>query len=478
MNHSSYAQDCKSIGVLGGGITGLTAAYYLLSAGHKVTLVEASERVGGLTSFLDFGFFYWDRFYHCILTSDRWLRELLEDLKLTPELCWKETKVGFYADDRLHSLSNGWDFLTFPVLSLWEKLRLALGIIYVSRIRSGRVLENIPVATWLRRVFGRGNYEKLWAPLLRCKLGACREKASAAFIWATITRLFSTRDRNGGRERLGYVRGGYRTVLARIVQEIEQMGGEVVTGSLVHRVEGRADGAIDFVTDRGTIRFDAAIVTTPSPVFSRLAPSLPEPYHDRLNATNYLGMVCVVLVLKKQLTPFYVLNLADQDVPFTGVIEMTNLVSLEETAGHHLVYLPKYTAPDDRLFEASDDEVWATFRTHLARICPEFSEDDVERRIVLRERLVQPLPVLRYSDLVPSMRTGIANLFLANTTQIVNSTLNNNEMVRIARRAVDAVLESFQVNNLRPPVHTACCKPVLTASQPVGKTGESERVDR
>lgn len=478
MNHSSYAQDSKSIGILGGGIAGLTAAYYLLSAGHKVTVVEASARVGGLTTFFDFGLFYWDRFYHCILTSDRWLRELLDDLKLTPDLCWQETKVGFYANDKLYSLSNGWDFLTFPVLSLWEKFRFALGIIYVSRIRNGRALENIPVATWLRRVFGRGNYEKLWAPLLRCKLGACREKASAAFIWATITRLFSTRDRGAGRERLGYVRGGYRSVLARILREIEQMGGEVVTDSLVKRIESRPDGAIDFVTDRGTMRFDAAIVTTPSPVFSRLAPSLPEPYHYRLNAATYLGMVCVVLVLKKQLTPFYVLNLADQNVPFTGVIEMTNLVSLDETAGHHLVYLPKYTAPDDWLFEASDDEVWATFRPHLGRICPEFSEDTVERRIVLRERLVQPLPVLQYSDLVPSMRTGIPNLFLANTTQIVNSTLNNNEMVRIARQAVDAVLEAFQENNQKSPPNPASCEPVLTASESVVEAGESARLDR
>jgi len=48
---------------------------------------------------------------------------------------------------------------------------------------------------------------------------------------------------------------------------------------------------------------------------------------------------------------------------------------------------------------------------------------------------------LNYSALVPAMQTSVPNLLLANTTQIVNSTLNNNEMVRIAGTAVDAVLK-------------------------------------
>ena len=33
--------------VLGGGVSGLTAAYGLLRRGHRVVLVEASDRLGG-----------------------------------------------------------------------------------------------------------------------------------------------------------------------------------------------------------------------------------------------------------------------------------------------------------------------------------------------------------------------------------------------------------------------------------------------
>jgi len=429
------------VGILGGGITGLTAAFYLLRGGFDVTVVEGRSQLGGLATEFDFGAFQWDKFYHCILTSDRPLQSLIDDLGLTPKLRWRETKVGFYGNNALHSVSSTWELLRFPLLSAWDKLRLGAGILYTSRITDGRALEATPVAEWLLEVFGRGNYEKMWAPLLKCKLGSCREEASAAFIWATIVRLYSTRDKSAGqKERLGYVTGGYRTVFLRLVEEIERMGGAIKVGAAVRLVSAGKNGSIEFVTRQDRLAFDGAVVTSPSHIIAKIIPDLSREYLRKLDSVKYLGVVCAVLVLRRQLTPFYVTNLTADDLPFTGIIEMTNLISLEETNGRHLVYLPKYTAPGDRLFEASDDEVWKIFAQDLWKIFPDLRDEDIERRYVVRERLVQPLPVLHYSDLVPAMETGIPNLLVANTTQIVNSTLNNNEMVKIAHQAVDLFL--------------------------------------
>ena len=38
------------IAIIGGGIAGLSAAYDLLNAGHKVTIYEGSSSTGGLAS--------------------------------------------------------------------------------------------------------------------------------------------------------------------------------------------------------------------------------------------------------------------------------------------------------------------------------------------------------------------------------------------------------------------------------------------
>lgn len=431
----------KHVGILGGGITGLTAAFYLLRAGCRVTIIEAQPQLGGLATYYNFGPFFWDKFYHCILTSDRPLLQLISDLGLAEEMRWTETKVGFFTRHGLHSMTTSMDFLRFPAISLWEKFRLGMGILAVNRIDDGLALEQEPIGPWLTRKFGRGNYEKLWEPLLKCKLGSARDQTSASFIWATIKRLYSTREKDASKkEKLGYVRGGYHTVFTRLAEQVEAMGGEIITGARVQRIQGIDDGRVRVELVRDHLDFDSAIATVPSAIFAKLAPELDLNYRARLEKIQYMGMVCAVLLLKRKLTPYYCTNITE-DLPFTGIIEMTNLISLEETEGRHLVYLPKYTSPTDPLFEAGEDEVWNLFYSNLKRVIPDLEDRDVERRLVFRERLVQPIPVVNYSALVPPLETGMPNLFLANTTQIVNSTLNNNEMVRIAKTAVDAVLQ-------------------------------------
>lgn len=428
-------RDTLRIGILGGGITGLTCAFYLLREGYQVTVLEAGSRPGGLATYFDFGPFQWDKFYHCILTSDGPLLNLIDDLGLTSQLRWTETRVGFFTGGRLHSMTTTFDFLRFPALSLREKFRLGLGILYASRIKDGSALEQETLEPWLVRIFGPGTYRKIWEPLLKCKLGEARKQSSAAFIWATIRRLYSTREKGTSKkERLGYVRGGYRIVFARLVERIHEMGGTTLTGVAVKQV--RTNGAAGVAVDCGTLcmDFDFVISTLPSSVLARVAPEIGPEYRNKLETVQYMGMVCVALVLKRKLTPYYCTNITE-DLPFTGIIEMTNLISAEETDGRHLVYLPKYTSPGDPLFNASDEEVWQTFYSALKQVIRDLGDDEIEQHFIFRERLVQPIPILHYSKLVPPVESDLPHLLVANTTQIVNSTLNNNEMVKISRAA-------------------------------------------
>jgi hypothetical protein len=101
------------------------------------------------------------------------------------------------------------------------------------------------------------------------------------------------------------------------------------------------------------------------------------------------------------------------------------------------------------LFGASDEAIWAEFRKHVQRVIPDFKESDVERRFTFRERFVQPVPTLHYSEIVPDMETGLEGLILANTTQIINSTLNNNAMIKIAHQAVEKVLQGPAARSLQ-----------------------------
>jgi protoporphyrinogen oxidase len=432
------------IAVVGGGITGLTAAYTLLKQGYEVTVFEARQAIGGLSATYHFGAFSWDRFYHCILTSDDSLLKLIEELDLSSRLRWRTTEVGFYSRNALHRMTTPVDLLRFPCLSLWAKIRFGLGILYAGSVCDGRGLEAVPLKDWIERVFGKELFREIWDPLLRCKLGDLRSEASASFLWSTIRRLYSTRDKGiKKKEQLGYVEGGYRVVLDRLVRQIQALGGKLQLGTALDRIEGTGQGI--GLTYKSEFReFDACLMTVPAPEILRMVPSLSRGSQLRLTMPTYLGMVCVALVLRRPLSPYYLTNVT-QEAPFTGIVEMTNLIDPEKnTSGYSLLYLPKYTTPSDPLFLETDDEVWSRFSGALFQMHPALRASEIVSTHVFRERYVQPVPTLHYSENAPTVETNIPHLFVANTTQIVNDTLNNNAMVRIARKACSVITRDLQ----------------------------------
>jgi protoporphyrinogen oxidase len=417
---------------------GMVLAYRLLSLGHAVTVFERDRQLGGLATYHDYGGFYWDRFYHCILPSDTHLIRFLNDVGLGDRLRWRRTLTGFYVDERFYSVSSALEFLRFPLVGPVGKLRLALTLLYCARLRDWQRLEQIPVESWLVRTCGRRTYEKLWKPLLLAKLGENYCRVSAVLIWSYIKRLFSARHSSAKREHLGYVAGGYKAVFDRIEQLVTAAGGAIRTGVAVRRVVSGGDGGLCVESDRGRETFDKLVFTSPVDILQSVAPELVQ-VADGNGHVEYLGVACGVVVSRRPLVPFYVVNIADNRIPFTGVIGMSNLVSPDELAGHHLTYLPKYVLSTEPFLRRSEAELRQVFTDGLRVMFPDLVPGDVVSLHINRAFKVQPLQVLNYSRLVPKVTTRHPDFFVLNTAQFVNTTLNNNEVVR----AVDEFIATF-----------------------------------
>ena len=177
------------VGIIGGGIMGLALAQRLSARGMKVSLFERDRQLGGLSTYHDYGPFFWDRFYHVILPSDRHLIGFLQDIGLKAQLRWNPARTGLYADRQFHSLSNTIELLRFPRVGPIGKVRLALVVLHCLRMRDWRVLEKVTVEAWLTKLCGRRTYENFWKPLLLAKLGEHYKRVSAVFIWTYITRI-------------------------------------------------------------------------------------------------------------------------------------------------------------------------------------------------------------------------------------------------------------------------------------------------
>ncbi len=432
--------------IVGGGMLGLTLAWRMSREGRDVTLIEAAPQFGGLASVWKVGNTVWDKHYHVILLSDARLRNLLEEIGLTDQLNWVETRTGFFTDGNHYPMSDTREFLRFPPLNLIEKLRLGGTIFYASRIRNWKRLESIEVGRWLRRWSGRGTFEKIWLPLLRAKLGDAWEQTAASFIWAHINRMYRARRTGLKKEMFGYVRGGYRTIIRRLVERLEDDGVQLLTDHRIDQVRSLPGGSLRIkFSNQPELEFDRVIMTTPSSIIANTCPDLGDAERDKLQSVQYLGIVNASLLLRKGLTPWYVTNITDGWVPMTAVIEMTNVVDPKEFGGSSLVYLPKYLPAGHPMHDKPDDEIREEFLSALERMYPAFSRDDVEAFQVARVRTVMAIPTLHYSANLPDQRTSVPGLYIVNSSYITRGNLNVNETIQVAEDALSGTLCEPQV---------------------------------
>jgi protoporphyrinogen oxidase len=431
----------KTWGIVGGGMMGMTLAHRLSQQGHKVTLFEAASELGGLVSPWKMNDVEWDKFYHVILLSDSRTRGILKDIDLDDKIEWVETKTGFYMNGKLYSMSDTVEFLKFPTLNLIDKFRLGLTIIVASKIKNWKRLEKTPVTVWLRRWSGKRTFNKIWLPLLRAKLGESYQRTSAVFIWATIQRLYGARRSGLKKEMFGYVPGGYKKVIGMFKEKLVSEGVTVRTNCAVKEIKTSSNGkpSIDF--GNGTPQeFDEVIVTLPSGLAAKLCKGLSQDEINKLNNVEYLGVICLAVLLDKPISPFYITNITDTRFPFTGVIEMSALVDKKYLGGQSLVYLPKYVTSDDPLFNKPDDEIRNYFLDNFKKMYPWLTDDNIKFAGVARAKHVITVARLNYSEALPAIKTSMPGVSIINTSHIKDGTLNVNETIRVAETKLEEIL--------------------------------------
>lgn len=429
------------VGIIGSGIMGVTIGYFLAQQGVQVEIFEASPSLGGLAGplSLDDGTTV-DRFYHAILSSDSHLRELCEELGIADRLRFRETKMGFFYKGEIHSMNNVVEFFRFPPLGWIDRFRLGYTVLYAQLVRDWQRLESINVEEWLVRLGGRRTFDNIWLPMLNAKFDGGFDDTPATYIWARLVRMKSTRSGANQKEAAGHLVGGYSTLMCAMADHILARGGKIHLQQPVTRIVVEQGAACGLCLDGEMQRFDNIVATLQPPLLRRLLPDAGSEYLSLLDKTRYLGIICPLLVLDRPLSGYWTLNLTDSRVPFTGVIETTSYIDPQYVGGHHLVYLPKYTAPDSPLQQLSDDEVKTLWLYHLRQMFPQFEQRWIRHFLVQRARFVEPLHPLNGMQFIPPTQTPIENLYLATNAQIYPTLTNGESISRKARDVAGLIL--------------------------------------
>lgn len=434
------------IAVVGAGILGTVLSLRLAQAGAAVTLLERAPTVGGLAGAFDFGGHRVDRFYHVIVPSDERMIALCEELGLAEDLSFSPVGAGFFVDGRMHPFNGVGDFLRFPPLSLLGRARLAWFVAQCQFRSDYHALEDTPLLSWLTRHCGREVVDRIWKPLLNSRFDASYGELPATYLWARTNRMRSARQ-GGGSETMGCLRGGHERLVDAVTARARGLGVDVRVGvgveGLVHDTELGVTGVR---VDGEELPFDLTIPTLQPPALARL---LPESLQGLLGAypKRYLGVVCLILKVRRSMTPYYSINICDP-TPITTVVETSHVVGTEHTDGLRLLYLPKYCETTAAEFTEDDESVYQRFTAMLARLAPDFRHEDVVDWTVQRAPLVEPVHALGHHPRTAPVWPGIPGLALASASQVYPRLLNGESIVRMAEGVADQLRTRLATGDL------------------------------
>jgi protoporphyrinogen oxidase len=426
--------------IVGGGFTGLTAAYVLSKQGHKVRVIESDSTAGGLAGTFEFADgVKIEKFYHHWFNNDVYVPELVKELGMESDLITLPSRTGMYFNGRMWKLSTPMDLLRFTALSFIDRIRLGLLVLQVRRIKDWRTIEHLSIREWLESLCGRNVYRVVWEPLIAAKFSIYAEAVNAAWMWKKLVLRGSTRNEKGG-EELAYFKGGFGSLIEAMVSTIKRCDGEVSFGEKVTGVRTEGNRLLALHTNRGEIVGRQFLFT---PAFSIIADifegAADSEWLASLRKVRYLANMCLVLRLKHSLSDTYWLNVNDPGFPFVGVIEHTNFDTPDNYKGTHIAFLSRYLAVEDPVWYYSDEQYVDFAFEHLKRMFPEIDRSGVIEHRVMRAQYAQPVTERNYSQYMPGRGTPFANASISTMAQIYPEDRGTNYAIRDGRAVAEHI---------------------------------------
>lgn len=289
----------KRIAVIGGGMTGLSAAHYLTEAckreglSARITLIEADGRLGGKVKTIRRDGFVIEQGPDSFLARKTPIIDLTKELGLLSELVPVNATAGSFIYHRgvLHRMPRGMQlgiptriapFVTTGLISPLGKARGLLDLV----LPRGSADRDVALGAFLRRRLGHEVAERIAEPLLSGIYAGNLDELSLMATFpqfraleqehrSLILGMAKSRKRGGAPHRHGPelpegIAGAafltYRNGLSSLVEALALRLRDVriLTGESVKRLRWRDNEAVATLAGGEELSFDAAVVTVPN----------------------------------------------------------------------------------------------------------------------------------------------------------------------------------------------------------------------
>jgi len=240
----------REIAIIGAGLGGMAAAYDLATAGHRVTIYEKEDHVGGLASGIKEPHWDWsvEKYYHHWFATDEHMLGLIDELGWSDKVLFPRPYTVVYHDGKFYPFDSYLNALLFPGLG-WglNKIRFGLVGLYLRLTNDWKSLEGDSVDAWMRKWAGEHVYQSMWEPLVVGKFGQHNKQVNMAWMWARLKARTT---------RLGTFEGGFQAFADLFAQRLVESGVEIELGTGVSLIEPNADGRLELESDVGQQAFD------------------------------------------------------------------------------------------------------------------------------------------------------------------------------------------------------------------------------
>lgn len=292
--------NSTTIGVVGGGFAGLTAALRLAQAGQKVILWEKG-RLGGQAATFEVAGTRLEVFYHHLFQSDTSITNLAKEVGVGERLMWLPSNVGYFSDGQIYPLNGALDLLRLGSIPFVDRLRVGLVTAYLQRVKDWKPYESVTAHEWLQRALGKRAYDKTFGAQLRAKFGSLYDQIPMVWFWGKIWLRTTSRQSPLEQEKLGYFNGSFQVIVDALVTACEAAGVEIRREGLAS-LEQLPDGRWAAKSEGIDTNVDVVLATVPSHIFKSIAPPLPADYVEKLDALAYESAVVAILELDRKLT--------------------------------------------------------------------------------------------------------------------------------------------------------------------------------
>lgn len=430
----------KKIAIIGAGYTGLALAKRLVENNEEkfsITIYEKENEVGGMvraTPKLETNL---DRHYRHIFKSDKFVIDLAE--KFNIDIIWPETKMGYFTKDRVFEFGTPISLLKFKPLNFFNKIRFGLGIISLKLNKNWKKLEKITAEEYVTKHCGKKIYSTVWEPLLTAKFGKKKSQISMAWLWGKIALRSSSTSVNG--ERLGYIKGSYKKLTDALYEYLLGKGCKIVLNSEVRKVRKVNNKYIIESNHLIDEEYDIVISTISNEITKKIYEEcLLEEEKESLSKLEYSLARTLIIISEKPLTKFYWINIGQEDVPFGGIIEQTNLLPASEYKNSHIIYISNYMYEDDELYKYDKEKLLDTYMPALNKINPDFTKDNVKELLLFEDKYAQPIIKTNYSKERMEYKFKEQELYMANMSQIYPEDRGMNYAIRLGYDVADTII--------------------------------------